>query len=69
MSSPHSRYSFQTRQELYQHMTNLSRHDCEIVVNILRHTKEPFTENSNGIFVDLLYAKDETIDLLLQYFS
>ena len=69
MSSPHSRYSFATRQDLYHHLKDLSREDCEIVVNILRHTGEPFSENSNGVFFDLNQAKDETIDLLLQYFS
>lgn len=50
-------------------MTPLTKEDCEIVINILRHTEEPFSENSNGVFFDLNQAKDETIDLLLQYFS
>lgn len=64
-----SRYSFQTRKNLYDAMTNLSREDCEIVLTILRQTGEPYSENSNGIFMDLNQAKDETIDLLLQYFN
>ena len=63
------RYSFQTRKDLYDAMTSLTKEDCEIVINILRHTGEPFSENSNGVFFDLNQAKDETIDLLLQYFS
>jgi hypothetical protein len=64
-----SRYSFATRQDLYTHLIGLTKKDSEIVLNILRHTREPFSENSNGIFLDLNQAKDETIDLLLQYFS
>lgn len=63
-----SRYSFQTRKDLYDVMTTLTREDCEIVIRILRHTGEPFSENSNGVFFDLNAAKNETIDLLLQYF-
>lgn len=64
-----SRYSFQTRKDLYESMTNLTKEDCEIVIHILRHTGEPFSENSNGVFLDLNQAKDNTIDLLLQYFN
>lgn len=50
-------------------MTELTREDCEIVLGILRQTNEPFTENSNGIFIDLQNVKDDTMDLLLQYFN
>ena len=66
---PSPRYTYKDRYRLYQHLQDLSKEDCEIVIRILHHTGDPYTENSNGVFVDLERISDEGIKLLLIYFT
>lgn len=59
--------SYDERKHLFELMKLLVKPEQEEIFRIIRKEKENYTENSNGIFFDLLLISDETYNQIKSY--
>ena len=59
--------AYEDRKKVYDDIKYLQKPEQEELVRILRKTREPYTENSNGIFFDLSTVSEESFLLIKEY--
>lgn len=52
--------SYEKRKQLFENLKLLVSSEYEEFYRILKRNNEPYTENSNGIFFDVMNLKNET---------
>ncbi len=52
---------FETRKRVFEEVKRFNRTELEELYKVLRRCSEEISENSNGIFFDLLSLKEDTI--------
>ncbi len=52
---------FETRKRVFEELKRFNRTELEELYKVLRRCSEEISENSNGIFFDLLSLKEDTI--------
>jgi hypothetical protein len=62
-------YTYKDRLWLYEQMKQPSEDDCRYILTYLKKNDETYTENSNGVFIDLEGLSDRTIDVLMMYYK
>ncbi len=60
---------FEKKKILFEEIKKLSRIEMEELYKIIRKQKEEISENSNGMFFDLLTVKEETLDKIKEWIS
>jgi hypothetical protein len=61
--------SYEKRKQLFEYIKVLVRPEQEHILKILKKFKENYTENSNGIFFDLMGICDITFEAIEEYLS
>jgi hypothetical protein len=61
--------SYEERKKIFENIKMLVKPEQEEVYRLLRRTKENFTENSNGIFFDLVAISDEGVSNIKEYIT
>ncbi len=59
--------SYEERKKVFEHIKMLVKPEQEEIFRIIRKMKENYTENSNGIFFDILNISDETYIQIKDY--
>lgn len=59
--------SYDDKKRVFEDIKSLARPEQEELFRILRRMKEPYTENSNGIFFDLTLISDQTFEQMKEY--
>lgn len=59
--------SYEEKKRVFDDMSYLARPEQEEIFRILRRLKEPYTENSNGIFFDLTLLSDQAFQQIREY--
>lgn len=57
------------RREFHKNLVNLVKSEYEEIFRILKLSDEQFSENSNGIFFDVLSIKDDTFEKMKHYMN
>lgn len=57
------------RKEFHKNLVNLVKSEYEEIFRILKLSDEQYSENSNGIFFDVMSVKDDTFDKMNQYMN
>ena len=52
---------FETRKRVFEEVKRFNRTELEELYKVLRRCSEEISENSNGIFFDLLSLKEDTV--------
>jgi hypothetical protein len=52
--------AYDKRKQLFENLKMLATSEYEEFFRILKRNNEPYTENSNGIFFDVVNLKEET---------
>lgn len=52
--------AYDKRKQLFENLKMLATSEYEEFFRILKRNNEPYTENSNGIFFDVMTLKDES---------
>lgn len=52
---------FETRKRIFEEIKRFNRTELEELYKVLRRCSEEMSENSNGIFFDLLSVKEDTL--------
>ena len=67
MTNQKSSFTIKQKEQLKKKINNLDYNEqCEIF-NIIRKDTDKISENNNGVFINLKYIKDETIDKLISF--
>ena len=61
--------NYEERKKVFEHLKILVKPEQEEVFRIIRKTKEPFTENSNGVLFDLSTISDEAFISIKEYIN
>jgi hypothetical protein len=61
--------TYEGRKQLFDNIKILSKTEQEELFRILKKTKENYTENSNGIFFDLMLVSEECFQQMNEYMS
>ena len=61
--------TYEERKQLFDNIKVLSKTEQEELFRILKKTKESYTENSNGIFFDLMLVSDECFQQMNDYMT
>lgn len=61
--------NYEERKKVFEHLKILVKPEQEEVFRIIRKTKEPFTENSNGVLFDLSTISDEAFNCIKEYIN
>lgn len=61
--------SYEERKKIFENIKMLVKPEQEEIYRLLRKTKENFTENSNGIFFDLVAISDEGVLNIKEYIT
>jgi dsDNA-specific endonuclease/ATPase MutS2 len=59
--------SYDDKKRVFEDIKTLARPEQEELFRILRRMKEPYTENSNGIFFDLTLISEQAFDQMKEY--
>jgi Bromodomain extra-terminal - transcription regulation len=59
--------NYEERKLLHEHLKHLVKSEYEHIFRIIKRNDEAYTENSNGIFFDILTLMDETILDMMKY--
>jgi hypothetical protein len=59
--------SYDDKKKVFEDIKYLAKPEQEELFRIIRRTKEPYTENSNGIFFDLTLISDTTFLQIKEY--
>lgn len=59
--------SYDDKKKVFEDIKYLAKPEQEELFRIIRRTKEPYTENSNGIFFDLTLISDATFLQIKEY--
>ena len=59
--------NYEKRRILFENIKILVKAEFEEVFRILKRNKENWTENSNGIFFDVVAINDQTMEQLSEY--
>jgi hypothetical protein len=59
--------TYEERRTFFEHLRILVKSEYEEVFRIIKRFNEPYTENSNGIFFDLVKLSTETFQELSTY--
>ena len=59
--------SYDDKKRVFEDIKYLAKPEQEELFRIIRRTKEPYTENSNGIFFDLTLISDTTFVQIKEY--
>lgn len=59
--------SYDDKKRVFEDIKYLAKPEQEELFRIIRRTKEPYTENSNGIFFDLTLISDTTFLQIKEY--
>jgi len=62
-------YTYKDKHDLYQLMTNLTEEDARYVFSVIKKRDEEYSENMNGLFIDLNRMSDNTLCELIMYFK
>jgi len=57
----------QSRTYIFNHIKSLVPSEYEEIFRIIRKQKEPYSENSNGVFFDLSGVSDDTLHKIKEY--
>ena len=60
---------YEERKYIFDYMKLLVLSEQEEIYRIIRKSKETYTENSNGIFFDLLHITDDTFCKIKKYIT
>jgi cell shape-determining protein MreC len=61
--------SYEEKKELFENIKILVKPEQDEVFRIIRKSKENYTENSNGIFFDLLSISENTLLEIREYIN
>lgn len=61
--------TYMTRKILFDNIRTLVRSEYEEIYRIIRRNNEPYTENSNGIFFDIMDVSETTFTEMEQYMN
>ena len=59
--------SYDDKKRVFEDIKTLARPEQEELFRILRRMKDPYTENSNGIFFDLTLISEQAFDQMKEY--
>jgi hypothetical protein len=59
--------SYEEKKRVFEDIKYLAKPEQEELFRILRRMKEPYTENSNGIFFDLTLISEPTFEQVKEY--
>ena len=59
--------SYEEKKRVFEDIKHLAKPEQEELFRILRRMKEPYTENSNGIFFDLTLISEPTFEQVKEY--
>lgn len=59
--------TYEQRRTLHEHLKQLVKSEYEQVFRILKKNNEPYTENSNGIFFDIMAITQPTLIEMFHY--
>ena len=59
--------SYDNKKRIFEDIKTLARPEQEELFRILRRMKEPYTENSNGIFFDLTLISEQAFEQMKEY--
>ena len=59
--------SYEQRKQFFENLKILVKAEYEEIFRILKRGKEEFTENSNGIFFDVMAVQESTFDQFQEY--
>ncbi len=55
------------RRNFHNSLSNLVKSEYEEIFRILKRSEEPYSENSNGIFFDIMSISTDTFDKMNKY--
>jgi hypothetical protein len=61
MSSSGSEISYDQKKGILEEIKSLSKLECEEIFRIIKRGNVEYTENSNGIFFDIMHLSDEIV--------
>jgi hypothetical protein len=59
--------SYDDKKRIFEDIKYLAKPEQEELFRIIRRMKEPYTENSNGIFFDLTLISEPTFEQIKEY--